>query len=95
MRRRASFAAAATIAAFVAAGCSSTVPAPEGSVAATPTSEAPVVASPRPAGGPDEPSTRPEPAPILGFSAPLLAGGQLEGSSLEGRDVALWFWAPW
>ncbi|NNE95266.1 MAG: hypothetical protein HKN24_04490 [Acidimicrobiales bacterium] len=22
-------------------------------------------------------------------------GGQLEWTSLEGRDVVLWFWAPW
>jgi len=94
MRRRA-IAAAASIAAIVSASCSSPAPVSDRSVAATPTTEAPVVASPTPAGDPDEPSTRPEPAAILGFSAPLLAGGQLEGSSLEGRDVALWFWAPW
>ena len=31
----------------------------------------------------------------LGFTAPLVGGGQLEGGDLEGRDVVLWFWAPW
>lgn len=94
MRRRARIAAAASIAAIVAGACSSSAPVPDRSAAATPTSGQ-AVASPTPARDPDEPSTRPEPAAILGFSAPLLAGGQLEGSSLEGRDVALWFWAPW
>lgn len=31
----------------------------------------------------------------LDWSASLVGGGQLEGSSLAGGDVALWFWAPW
>jgi hypothetical protein len=28
------------------------------------------------------------------FTGELLGGGQLEGSSLAGRAVLLWFWAP-
>jgi hypothetical protein len=28
------------------------------------------------------------------FSGELLGGGQLEGSSLAGKAVMLWFWAP-
>ncbi len=32
---------------------------------------------------------------ILDFEATLLSGGTLEGSSLAGQDLALWFWAPW
>ena len=30
----------------------------------------------------------------LSFTGELLGGGQLEGSSLTGRAVMLWFWAP-
>ena len=30
----------------------------------------------------------------LSFTGELLGGGQLEGSSLAGRAVMLWFWAP-
>jgi hypothetical protein len=25
----------------------------------------------------------------------LVGGGQIDGAELAGRDVALWFWAPW
>jgi hypothetical protein len=32
---------------------------------------------------------------VLDFSAPLLSGGSFDGSSLRGKDVAFWFWAPW
>lgn len=31
----------------------------------------------------------------LAWTAPLVAGGQLNGGDLTGRDVVLWFWAPW
>ncbi len=31
----------------------------------------------------------------LEFRAAVLAGGDLDGSSLAGRDVVFWFWAPW
>ena len=31
----------------------------------------------------------------LAFTADLVGGGQLEGGDLAGRDVVLWFWAPW
>ena len=31
----------------------------------------------------------------LNFRADLVAGGQIEGGDLAGRDVVLWFWAPW
>jgi hypothetical protein len=33
--------------------------------------------------------------PPLDFTAPTVDGGQLDASSLQGRDVVLWFWAPW
>ena len=32
--------------------------------------------------------------PSLSFSAPMLGGGQLDGASLAGQAVMLWFWAP-
>jgi hypothetical protein len=32
---------------------------------------------------------------ILDFTAPLLGGGTLRGSDYTGKDVAIWFWAPW
>ena len=34
-------------------------------------------------------------AEALDFTAPLVGGGQLDGGDLAGRDVVLWFWAPW
>jgi hypothetical protein len=32
---------------------------------------------------------------VLRFSAPRLGGGRVVGADYAGRDVALWFWAPW
>jgi hypothetical protein len=32
---------------------------------------------------------------ILRFRAPELSGGVLRGADYAGRDLALWFWAPW
>lgn len=32
---------------------------------------------------------------VLAFSATTLDGGTFEGATLAGRDVVLWFWAPW
>lgn len=32
---------------------------------------------------------------ILAFKAPKLGGGQVDGGDLQGKDVAIWFWAPW
>lgn len=33
------------------------------------------------------------PAPFA--TVALVGGGQLDGGDLAGRDLALWFWAPW
>ena len=33
--------------------------------------------------------------PGFDFTADLVGGGQLSGGDLAGRDVVLWFWAPW
>ena len=30
----------------------------------------------------------------LRFSAPLVGGGEFDGSAVAGRPVAFWFWAP-
>ncbi len=32
---------------------------------------------------------------VLNFSAPSLGGGSVSGSDYVGKDVAIWFWAPW
>jgi hypothetical protein len=32
---------------------------------------------------------------LLDFTAPKLGGGQVVGSELAGKDVAMFFWAPW
>jgi hypothetical protein len=34
-------------------------------------------------------------AETLQFQAPILGGGTLDGASLAGRPVLLWFWAPY
>lgn len=35
-------------------------------------------------------------ADLFEFAAPRLGGGsQVTGAELQGKDVALWFWAPW
>ncbi len=48
------------------------------------------------AGAPDGTAEAPVAADAaLDFTATTIDGGQIEGSSLEGRDVVLWFWAPW
>lgn len=31
----------------------------------------------------------------LDWTADRLGGGQIDGGDLAGRDVVLWFWAPW
>lgn len=31
----------------------------------------------------------------LQFAAPLIGGGDIELTTLAGRPVLLWFWAPW
>jgi hypothetical protein len=40
-------------------------------------------------------SEAPEPAKILRFEAPNLAGRVIRGAEYAGKDVAMWFWAPW
>jgi thiol-disulfide isomerase/thioredoxin len=59
-----------------------------GACAAGSTDEAPASSSDTAAG----PSIAAEP---LAFTAPTLAGAELDVSSLAGEPVVLWFWAPW
>lgn len=66
---------------LVASACSS------GSTGGSPgsTANGPVPASP------DAPAS----SSVLDFSAPALDGGTVSGTDYEGRDLAIWFWAPW
>jgi hypothetical protein len=47
------------------------------------------------AGGPPATSASPDVAELLDFTAPVLGGGTLRGADYAGKDVAIWFWAPW
>lgn len=76
---------AATVAvALVVAACGSTTPTSRSAApAATASAAAATVAAATQA-----------PA-ILQFKAPLVAGGELDGTTFTGKPVAFWFWAPW
>ncbi|MEX2440418.1 MAG: hypothetical protein WD739_11185 [Actinomycetota bacterium] len=74
---------------LVAAACSSSPSQPPAGPAAQPSSNAAQ-------GTPDAGAGREPKVPqVLDFSAPQLGGGTVEGASFAGRDVAIWFWAPW
>lgn len=46
-------------------------------------------------GGSAAPATSTVAVGLLGFRAPVVgSGGELDGSTLAGKPVALWFWAP-
>lgn len=46
-------------------------------------------------GGSAAPATSAAAVELLGFRAPVVgSGGELDGSTLAGKPVALWFWAP-
>lgn len=49
---------------------------------------------------PVSPTRTSDPSPtvhpsVLDFEAASLSGGVLRGADYVGKDVALWFWAPW
>ena len=44
--------------------------------------------------GPAGPDAGPAPAPLR-FDAAGLDGSRVNGADFAGKDVALWFWAPW
>lgn len=90
----AGIAAMALLAASCAAGPEET--AQPGPTPVSPTTDP----SPEPTGPPEVESPEPEPeetvAPReLRFTAPRLGGGEIRGVEYAGRDVAIWFWAPW
>lgn len=54
------------------------------------------VAAPAPTAPPGDGGGGAVAAPAaLQFSAPLVGGGDIELTTLAGRPVLLWFWAPW
>jgi thiol-disulfide isomerase/thioredoxin len=74
--------AATVLAAMTLAGCTT---------ALNPVAEPPGVPS---ASSDASASPSAEPGPF-DFTAAKVGGGELDGASLKGRDVVLWFWAPW
>jgi hypothetical protein len=90
--------------ALVVAGCGAAGTEPSAAGDATAAAEGPVatpgaVASetPEPPGAGPSPSAA---APAATAEAPFdtvdaVGGGQIDGAELAGRDLALWFWAPW
>ena len=53
-----------------------------------------------PAEPPEDPSPEPDDDEVrvpreMRFEAPKLGGGRVRGAEYSGRDVAIWFWAPW
>jgi hypothetical protein len=54
-----------------------------------------------PSQGPSEMASPPPASPLpevpreLEFTAPQLGGGTIRGASFAGRDLVMWFWAPW
>jgi hypothetical protein len=70
------------------AGCGSS--AEQAAAPETPASPA-AVTTPAPAAATAATST----PKVLDFTAPKLGGGQVVGSELVGRDLAIFFWAPW
>lgn len=77
--------------ALLAAACGREEPPP------SPAGEAPASAPATPAdeSEPGEPTPEPPLAAGLDFRLPAVGGGQVVGAELAGRDLALWFWAPW
>jgi hypothetical protein len=80
------------VAMLVASACSDGTPADRSATS-------PSVASLRPSATPTDPlAERMTPAmaaEVLDFEAPAVGGGVLRGLDYSGRDVVLWFFAPW
>ena len=70
---------------FVATSCSAS----SGGMASPPSPTTPTILSP-------QPSTPAGQLPReLAFTAPRLSGGTIRGATYAGRDLVVWFWAPW
>ena len=77
---------------LVLAACGSGSDEPE-AVTSTTAPEASASSTVAPDGGSAVvPADAPE---ALQFSSPLVGGGDIELTTLAGRPVLLWFWAPW
>jgi hypothetical protein len=63
--------------------------------ARAPVAEGPAAAAGSPPSTSRSPGAPPEAAKVLRFEAPRLGGGVLRGTDYAGKDVAIWFWAPW
>lgn len=59
-----------------------------------PAGDAPAPGSPPSAASSDTAGGTAVPA-ALDWTVDRLGGGQITGGDLAGRDVVLWFWAPW
>ncbi len=46
-------------------------------------------------GDDSSPATTTAAASPLAFTAPTVGGGELDLASYDGRNLALWFWAPY
>lgn len=87
------------LAAIMLAACSGAPQAAQDGTGDTPTAE-PTAAEPTAAEAVTQdaaPEAAPQPADLgpFDFTVPALGGGQIDGADLVGRDLALWFWAPW
>lgn len=58
------------------------------------TATSPTLASPSPTLE-ESPEAAPRVPRELRFRAPALSGGQIRGREFAGRDLVIWFWAPW
>ncbi len=82
--------------AVLSVSCSSAQPParPEGQASpglATP----PADASPEPRAMEETPSDGRRVPKELRFEAPALSGGTIRGADFAGKDLVVWFWAPW
>lgn len=78
--------------AVVAAACSSS---PADTATGAPTGSSPAASSPTKSDATESEMPKGDPVELLEFEAPLLGGGTFDGTSLAGKNVAFWFWAPW
>lgn len=83
---------------LVLTACGSGGDAPDDAATVPPTApsdvETPSPGATQPVDGGSSASPADAPA-ALQFSAPLVGGGDIELTTLAGRPVLLWFWAPW
>lgn len=93
------FATGMLVLALLAASCAS--PTPEGEPAQP---AAPVTTSPtslptiQEGQGKGDGEEKDEKTPVpreLRFTAPALGGGTIRGADFAGKDLVMWFWAPW